>query len=44
MQARSIISITKILVSLCEAKNNLLATGYRISNAKATSVEISNIK
>lgn len=43
-QARSMMAMTKILGDSSEARDNLLAARHRISHAKATSIEISNIK
>lgn len=38
------VAMTRILERSSEAKDNLLATKHRISHAKTTSVEMSNIK
>lgn len=36
--------MTKLLESSCEARDNFLAATYRLSNTKATDLEISSIK
>lgn len=43
-QAKSMVAITRILEVSSEAKDNLLVARHRISHAKATCVEVSNIK
>lgn len=39
-----LVAMTRILKGFSEAKDKLLANRQRISNAKATNVEFSNIK
>ena len=43
-RSECLVAMTRILKGFSEAKDKLLAARQRISNAKATSVEISNIK
>lgn len=43
-QAKSMVDMTMILEGSSEANNNLLVGKHRISHAKTTSAEISNIK
>lgn len=44
VQAHSMSAMTKILEGSSKARDSLLVATYHISNAKATNVEIMNIK